>query len=99
MFLLIAEAYEILSDELKRQKYDEYGTRSTVMGGTTSKGPQRASTDESYDSEELYEKIYRCRPGSKNFEDEMHYNPSLESSRLDSTYEFKVDLSFEEAAL
>ncbi|XP_040573479.2 chaperone protein DnaJ isoform X1 [Lepeophtheirus salmonis] len=99
MFLLVAEAYEILTDELKRQQYDEYGSRSSTKGGETAQGPHRASFDTTYDSEELYNKIYGKKARGKDFTINQDYNPSYELKNLDSTYEYKADINFEEAVL
>ena len=56
MFQFVAEAYEVLTDETKRNNYDLYGTPITFGG--TSKGPQRPHSHQNYSAEELFYKIF-----------------------------------------
>ena len=60
MFQLMAEAYEVLSDDRKRRNFDEYGTPGERFGGTTpgTGGPGRSRGPENYNPEELYAKIF-----------------------------------------
>lgn len=60
MFQLVAEAYEVLSDERRRRNFDEHGTPGERFGGTTSVrgGPGRARGPDNYDPEELFSKIF-----------------------------------------
>ncbi len=60
MFQLVAEAYEVLSDERRRRNFDEHGTPGERFGGTTSGrgGPGRARGPDNYDPEELFSKIF-----------------------------------------
>lgn len=58
MFQLVAEAYDVLSDENRRKMYDEYG-QSEVFGGGTSQGPRRPSNHSTFTSEEMYSNIFK----------------------------------------
>jgi len=58
MFQLVAEAYEVLSDEKKRKDFDDFGTAGERFGGRTPRGPGRTRGSEDYDPEELFEKIF-----------------------------------------
>ena len=58
MFQLIAEAYDVLSDEKRRKLFDETGSAGVTFGGTAG-GPQRPRDHTNMDSEEMYEKIFR----------------------------------------
>ena len=63
MFELIAEAYDVLSDEDKRKEYDETGCVSERHGGRSAQGPMRQSTDSTYTAEQMYSKIFSSREG------------------------------------
>ena len=54
VFALIAEAYDVLSDEARRARYDETGLGRERFRGRAY-GPSRQSTPE-YTSEQMYEK-------------------------------------------
>ena len=58
MFEMISEAYEVLSDPDKRQKFDEFGTVGETVGGMTH-GPGRKRGDETFSSEDLYKRIFK----------------------------------------
>ena len=57
MFSLIAEAYEVLSDEERRARYDETGLGEEQFGGRSS-GPGRQQGDNTYTSKQMYQKIF-----------------------------------------
>lgn len=57
MFQLIAEAYEVLSDEQKRKDYDEFGQARVTTGGRGS-GPGRPQDYQNYDPEDLFNRIF-----------------------------------------
>lgn len=57
MFELVAEAYDVLSDDEKRKLFDETGETGRTFGGTAG-GPGRPKDHMSYDSEELFNKIF-----------------------------------------
>jgi len=58
MFHLTAEAYEVLSDEVKRKNFDDFGTAGETWGGRSARGPGRARGTEDYDPEQLFNKIF-----------------------------------------
>lgn len=70
MFELIAEAYEVLSDEDRRAEYDETGCAAKRHGGRSAQGPARQSTDSSYTAEQMYSKIFNS---DEQFEDQQEY--------------------------
>lgn len=53
MFELISEAYEVLSDPVKRKNYDDYGDVGQTFGGI-SQGPGRKRSDRSFSSEDIF---------------------------------------------
>ena len=57
MFSLIAEAYDVLSDDARRAKYDETGLSEDRFGGTST-GPGRQSSDSAYTAEQMYQTIF-----------------------------------------
>lgn len=57
MFALVAEAYDVLSDDTRRARYDETGLSEDRFGGT-SRGPGRQSTDGTYTAEQMYQTIF-----------------------------------------
>jgi molecular chaperone DnaJ len=62
MFEMIAEAYDVLSDEKRRQEYDETGQASERFGGRA-EGPGRQSSDATYTAEQMYSKIFGSSEG------------------------------------
>ena len=62
MFEMIAEAYEVLSDEKRRSEYDETGQNADRFGGR-SEGPGRQSSDATYTAEQMYSKIFGSSEG------------------------------------
>uniref|UniRef100_A0A8C7X8S0 DnaJ homolog subfamily A member 3, mitochondrial n=1 Tax=Oryzias sinensis TaxID=183150 RepID=A0A8C7X8S0_9TELE len=90
-FAKLAEAYEVLSDELKRKQYDAYGT--------TGFDPNRAGAGQqqyyraggsSIDPEELFRKIFGEFSGGMGFGD-IH-------NMFDQRPEYVMELTFTEAA-
>uniref|UniRef100_A0A3P9J3A7 DnaJ homolog subfamily A member 3, mitochondrial n=1 Tax=Oryzias latipes TaxID=8090 RepID=A0A3P9J3A7_ORYLA len=90
-FAKLAEAYEVLSDELKRKQYDSYGT--------TGFDPNRAGAGQqqyyraggsSIDPEELFRKIFGEFSGGMGFGD-IH-------NMFDQRPEYVMELTFTEAA-
>ncbi|NXB75537.1 DNJA3 protein, partial [Donacobius atricapilla] len=68
-FSQLAEAYEVLSDEVKRKQYDAYGTASFEAGAAgagagAGAGRQYWSSGPSIDPEELFKKIFGEFSGS-----------------------------------
>jgi curved DNA-binding protein CbpA len=62
MFEMIAEAYDVLSDEKRRAEYDETGQSSERFGGRA-EGPGRQSSDATYTAEQMYSKIFGSSEG------------------------------------
>ncbi len=97
MFELVAEAYDVLSDEKKRKEYDEYGTTGHTFGGTAG-GPKPPKDHLRYDSEELFERIFgeakteaeAKTDGSEDYASNYYGHGSMK--------EYLIQLSFEEAA-
>ena len=101
MFSLIAEAYDVLSDEERRRKYDETGLGEERFGGR-SEGPGRQTTDSTYTSEQMYEKIFGS--GSREAEEEQqdgecHQDFAETYAGSETTKEYIAKISFEEAFL
>ncbi|MEE6497298.1 hypothetical protein FKM82_002703 [Ascaphus truei] len=86
-FSQLAEAYEVLSDEVKRKQYDTYGTADFAAGG--GRGQQYWSGGPSVDPEELFRKIFGEFSGS-SFGD---FNTVFEQPQ-----EYVMDLTFIQAA-
>ena len=100
MFSLIAEAYDVLSDEERRKKYDETGLGEERFGGRA-EGPGRQTTDSSYTSEQMYDKIFGS--GASQEEDhqegECHQDFAETYAGSDTTKEYIAKITFEEAFL
>ncbi|XP_065706779.1 dnaJ homolog subfamily A member 3, mitochondrial isoform X1 [Patagioenas fasciata] len=89
-FSQLAEAYEVLSDEVKRKQYDAYGTASFDPGAAgAGAGRQYWSTGPSIDPEELFKKIFGEFSGSP-FGDFQ--------SVFDQPQEYIMELTFTQAA-
>ncbi|KFQ20690.1 hypothetical protein N332_00476, partial [Mesitornis unicolor] len=89
-FSQLAEAYEVLSDEVKRKQYDAYGTASFDPGATgTGAGRQYWSSGPSIDPEELFRKIFGEFSGSP-FGDFQN--------AFDQPQEYIMELTFTQAA-
>lgn len=57
MFMLAAEAYDVLMDDRRKKQYDDFGEISQTFGGMTG-GPQRPKDHLHDDAEELFDKIF-----------------------------------------
>ena len=105
VFSLIAEAYDVLSDPKRRAKYDETGLGEEKFGGRSG-GPGRQSSDSSYTSEEMYQRIFgdnRARleteSGPGDSEGEVHQDYAETYAGAETTREYIAKISFEEAFL
>uniref|UniRef100_A0A8C8STN0 DnaJ homolog subfamily A member 3, mitochondrial n=1 Tax=Pelusios castaneus TaxID=367368 RepID=A0A8C8STN0_9SAUR len=87
-FSQLAEAYEVLSDEVKRKQYDTYGTAS-FDAGSAGAGHQYWSGGPNIDPEELFRKIFGEFSGSA-FGDYQ--------SVFDQPQEYIMELTFNQAA-
>ncbi|XP_063791048.1 dnaJ homolog subfamily A member 3, mitochondrial isoform X2 [Pseudophryne corroboree] len=87
-FSQLAEAYEVLSDEVKRKQYDAYGT-ADFAAGASGGGQQYWRGGPTVDPEELFRKIFGEFSGSP-FGDF--------SSAFDQPQEYIMDLTFTQAA-
>ncbi|XP_070683619.1 dnaJ homolog subfamily A member 3, mitochondrial-like isoform X2 [Pempheris klunzingeri] len=90
-FAKLAEAYEVLSDEVKRKQYDTYGA-SGFDPNRAGAGQQQyyRAGGTSIDPEELFRKIFGEFTGGMNFGD-IH-------SMFEQRPEFVMELTFSEAA-
>ncbi|XP_068003076.1 dnaJ homolog subfamily A member 3, mitochondrial isoform X2 [Melanerpes formicivorus] len=93
-FSQLAEAYEVLSDEVKRKQYDAYGTASFDAGSAgagagAGAGRQYWSSGPSIDPEELFKKIFGEFSGSP-FGDFQN--------AFDQPQEYIMELTFTQAA-
>ncbi|XP_078096602.1 dnaJ heat shock protein family (Hsp40) member A3a isoform X2 [Mustelus asterias] len=86
-FSHVAEAYEVLSDEVKRKQYDMYGTTGFDTGGSRSQ--QYWQSGPSVDPEELFKRIFGEFTGS-GFRD---FN-----TIFDQHQEYIMELTFTQAA-
>ncbi|XP_059834869.1 dnaJ heat shock protein family (Hsp40) member A3a isoform X1 [Hypanus sabinus] len=86
-FSQVAEAYEVLSDEVKRKQYDTYGTAGFDAGA--GRGQQYWQSGPSLDPEELFKRIFGEFSGSR-FTD---FN-----SVFDQPQEYIMELTFTQAA-
>ncbi|XP_041063146.1 dnaJ homolog subfamily A member 3, mitochondrial-like isoform X1 [Carcharodon carcharias] len=86
-FSQVAEAYEVLSDEMKRKQYDTYGTTGFDAGGSRSQ--QYWQSGPSVDPEELFKRIFGEFTGS-GFRD---FN-----TIFDQHQEYIMELTFTQAA-
>ena len=99
VFSLIAEAYDVLSDDARRAKYDETGLGEERFGGRSS-GPGRQSTDSPYTSEQMYQKIFGQRSEAGLEDDgEVHQDFAETYSGSEITKEYIAKISFEQAFL
>ncbi|XP_075035530.1 dnaJ homolog subfamily A member 3, mitochondrial isoform X2 [Mixophyes fleayi] len=87
-FSQLAEAYEVLSDEVKRKQYDAYGT-ADFAAGASGGGQQYWRGGPTVDPEELFRKIFGEFSGSP-FGD---FN-----NVFDQPQEYIMDLTFTQAA-
>ncbi|XP_072273777.1 dnaJ homolog subfamily A member 3, mitochondrial isoform X2 [Pyxicephalus adspersus] len=90
-FSQLAEAYEVLSDEMKRKQYDAYGTADFAAGaGAGGGGQQYWRGGPTVDPEELFRRIFGEFKGSSPFGD---FNSIFEQPQ-----EYIMDLTFLQAA-
>ncbi|XP_066509809.1 dnaJ heat shock protein family (Hsp40) member A3b [Hoplias malabaricus] len=87
-FAKLAEAYEVLSDEVKRKQYDLYGAEGRSAGATGQQQYWRGGT--TVDPEELFRKIFGEFAGARGFGDF--------TSIFDQTPEYVMELTFTQAA-
>ncbi|OCT61686.1 dnaJ homolog subfamily A member 3, mitochondrial isoform X1 [Xenopus laevis] len=88
-FSQLAEAYEVLSDEVKRKQYDTYGTADFAAGAAGGGGQQYWRGGPTVDPEELFRKIFGEFSGSP-FGDF--------GSMFEQPQEYIMDLTFIQAA-
>uniref|UniRef100_A0A8B9KF87 DnaJ homolog subfamily A member 3, mitochondrial n=1 Tax=Astyanax mexicanus TaxID=7994 RepID=A0A8B9KF87_ASTMX len=88
-FAQLAEAYEVLSDEMKRKQYDMYGSAG-FDGGRAGANQQYWSGGGSVDPEELFRKIFGEFSGAQGFGDF--------SSIFGQPQEYVMELTFTQAA-
>ena len=95
MFELVAEAYDVLSDDKRRQDYDDTGQSSERFGGRAH-GPARHSTDSTYTAEQMYSKIFNTDQAVS--EDELpHEDFAVSYSGANVSREYVATVHFEEA--
>ncbi|XP_046697020.1 dnaJ heat shock protein family (Hsp40) member A3b [Silurus meridionalis] len=86
-FAKLAEAYEVLSDEVKRKQYDTYGSAGPSASGA---GQQYWRAGTAVDPEELFRKIFGEFSGAQGFGDF--------SSIFEHPLEYVMELTFTQAA-
>uniref|UniRef100_A0A8C9W388 DnaJ homolog subfamily A member 3, mitochondrial n=1 Tax=Scleropages formosus TaxID=113540 RepID=A0A8C9W388_SCLFO len=89
-FAQLAEAYEVLSDEVKRKQYDTYGSTGFDPGQTGAGQQYYWRGGASLDPEELFRKIFGEFSGTGGFAD---FN-----SIFDQAQEYIMELTFTQAA-
>jgi len=97
MFELIAEAYEVLSDDDRRAEYDETGCVASRHGGRSAEGPGRQSTDSSYTAEQMYTKIFNTNETFGSNEEYASQDFAESSKSKGVTREFIVNIGLEES--
>lgn len=95
MFELVAEAYDVLSDEKRRAEYDETGQASERFGGRAD-GPQRQASDSTYTAEQMYSKIFNTEKVSTEKETPRE-DFAVNYSGEDISREHIARISFEES--
>jgi len=96
MFALIAEAYDVLSDDERRSKYDDTGLSEDKFGGS-SQGPGRQTTDDTYTAEQMYQKIFGCDSGIPHQEENVHEDFAETHAGSSGSREYIVQVSGKEA--
>ncbi|KAB5526138.1 hypothetical protein PHYPO_G00148300 [Pangasianodon hypophthalmus] len=86
-FAKLAEAYEVLSDEVKRKQYDTYGSAGPSASGA---GQQYWRSGTTVDPEELFRKIFGEFAGAQGF--------GNFSSIFEQPLEYVMELTFTQAA-
>lgn len=96
MFALVAEAYDVLSDQERRSRYDETGLSEDRFGGTSG-GPGRQTSDSTYTAEQMYQTIFGR--SAQEAEQEEHAHEDFAESHAGSgvSREYIVQVSAEEA--
>lgn len=98
-FQEVSEAYEILSDETKRQQYDNWGTTSDFPGGGAGAGSQGSwgtgGFHSTIDPEELFRKIFGDLGGRTGFSD---FDFSESQFGFGGAQEVILNLTFQQAA-
>ncbi|TRY97282.1 hypothetical protein DNTS_020576 [Danionella cerebrum] len=89
-FAQLAEAYEVLSDEVKRKQYDTYGSAGFDSGQSGAGNQQYWSGGTTVDPEELFRKIFGEFSGAKGFGD---FNAIFNQPK-----EYVMELTFTQAA-
>ncbi|XP_026772056.2 dnaJ heat shock protein family (Hsp40) member A3a [Pangasianodon hypophthalmus] len=90
-FAQLAEAYEVLSDEVKRKQYDTYGSAGFEAGRAgAGAGQQQYWSGARVDPEELFRKIFGEFSGARGFGD---FN-----GIFDQPQEYVMELTFAQAA-
>ncbi|KAK2916837.1 hypothetical protein QQF64_025480 [Cirrhinus molitorella] len=89
-FAQLAEAYEILGDEVKRKQYDTYGSAGFDGGQAGAGHHQYWGGGSSIDPEELFRKIFGEFSGARGFGD---FN-----AIFDQPQEYVMELTFTQAA-
>ncbi|XP_056309092.1 LOW QUALITY PROTEIN: dnaJ heat shock protein family (Hsp40) member A3a [Danio aesculapii] len=89
-FAQLAEAYEVLSDEVKRKQYDTYGSAGFDAGRAGAGHQQYWGGGTSIDPEELFRKIFGEFSGAQGFGD---FNAIFNQPQ-----EYVMELTFAQAA-
>ncbi|KAK2833451.1 hypothetical protein Q5P01_017340 [Channa striata] len=89
-FAQLAEAYEVLSDEVKRKQYDTYGSAAFDSGQTSGGQHYWTGQTSNVDPEELFRKIFGEFSGSRGFGD---FNAIFNQPQ-----EYFMELTFNQAA-
>merc|ERR1719415_24727 len=96
MFSLIAEAYDVLSDDARRAKYDETGLSEDRFGGTST-GPGRQSSDSAYTAEQMYQTIFGQNAKEEGQDEHAHEDFAESMAGDTASREYIVQVSAEEA--
>ncbi|XP_071371692.1 dnaJ heat shock protein family (Hsp40) member A3a isoform X3 [Centroberyx affinis] len=89
-FAQLAEAYEVLSDEVKRKQYDTYGSTGFDAGQAGGGQQYWSGQTSNVDPEELFRKIFGEFSGARGFGDF--------SAIFDQPQEYIMELTFTQAA-
>lgn len=96
MFELVAEAYDVLSDEKKKRDYDETGSNSERYGGR-SQGPGRQSSDSTYTPEQMYSTIFSTGEWKGETEEMARQDFHVNYAGTDVSREYIANITFEES--